>query len=47
MHHRLKWFQHERATYGDRRFAFAPATYTFYRVYAKGIGSSSPARWSA
>ena len=38
MHHRLKWFQHERASYGDRRFSFQPVTAAFYRTYAKGVG---------
>ena len=33
MHHRLKAWQHARATYGDRNFAFLPATAGFYRVY--------------
>ena len=37
MHHRLKAFQHGYATYGDRRFAFAPALRGFYAVYAKGL----------
>jgi uncharacterized membrane protein YjgN (DUF898 family) len=38
MHQRLKAFQHDRATYGDRTFAFAPATAAFYKTYAKGLG---------
>lgn len=38
MHHRLKAFQHARATYGDRGFAFVPAPAAFYKTYAKGLG---------
>jgi len=38
MHHRLKWFQHARATYGDRSFAFEIATSAFYKTYVKAIG---------
>jgi len=33
MHHRLKAWQHARATYGDRSFAFLQATTGFYRTY--------------
>jgi uncharacterized membrane protein YjgN (DUF898 family) len=33
MHHRLKAWQHDRARYGERRFAFLPATGRFYAVY--------------
>ena len=37
MHHRLKAFQHDYATYGDRRFEFRPALGAFYWVYIKGL----------
>ncbi|MFO1323661.1 MAG: YjgN family protein [Burkholderiales bacterium] len=37
MHQRLKAFQHRYATYGERRFDFAPALVEFYWVYAKGL----------
>jgi uncharacterized membrane protein YjgN (DUF898 family) len=33
MHHRLKGWQHTRARYGDRAFAFAPAIGAFYGFY--------------
>jgi len=33
IHHRLKAFQHGHATYGDRRFDFAPALGAFYAIY--------------
>ncbi len=35
MHHRLKAYQHRRACYGARAFAFLPATPSFYAVYFK------------
>jgi uncharacterized membrane protein YjgN (DUF898 family) len=35
MHHRLKAYQHSRACYGARTFAFLPATPAFYAVYFK------------
>ncbi len=38
MHHRLKWFQHARATYGNSSFAFEPATSAFYKTYFKAMG---------
>jgi uncharacterized membrane protein YjgN (DUF898 family) len=38
MHHRLKSFQHNYATYGERRFSFEPALKRFYGVYARGLG---------
>jgi len=37
MHHRLKAYQHGRATYGDQRFVFWRVTRKFYGVYAKGL----------
>jgi uncharacterized membrane protein YjgN (DUF898 family) len=37
MHHRLKAYQHRRAYYGDRAFAFQPARLRFYAVYVKGV----------
>ena len=37
MHHRLKGYQHQRATYGDRAFAFSPVTSKFYSAYVKGM----------
>jgi len=37
MHHRLKAYQHGRATYGDRHFAFGRVTRHFYGVYVKGL----------
>ena len=37
MHHRLKAFQHDYATYGERRFTFRPALVEFYWVYVKGL----------
>src|SRR5205823_5137168 len=36
MHHRLKAYQHGRAVYGDRSFAFLGARREFYGVYLKG-----------
>ncbi|HEX4883742.1 MAG TPA: YjgN family protein [Casimicrobiaceae bacterium] len=33
MHHRLKAYQHRRARYGGRAFAFEPATRRFYATY--------------
>ncbi|HEY8153887.1 MAG TPA: YjgN family protein [Myxococcota bacterium] len=36
MHHRLKRYQHARASYGDRAFSFAPMLLRFYWVYLKG-----------
>jgi uncharacterized membrane protein YjgN (DUF898 family) len=38
MHHRLKAYQHDRATYGNRHFAFDAPVGRFYGVYAKGFG---------
>jgi len=38
MHHRLKAYQHGRAVYGDRSFAFLGARRKFYGVYLKGAG---------
>jgi uncharacterized membrane protein YjgN (DUF898 family) len=38
MHHRLKAYQHGRAMYGDRSFAFLGARRKFYGVYLKGVG---------
>jgi uncharacterized membrane protein YjgN (DUF898 family) len=35
MHHRMKAYQHRRARYGARTFAFLPATRSFYAVYFK------------
>jgi uncharacterized membrane protein YjgN (DUF898 family) len=37
MHHRLKGYQHSRASYGDVAFAFEPATKSFYRIYIGAI----------
>ncbi len=36
MHHRLKGFQHARATYGERQASWEPALRSFYGVYLKG-----------
>lgn len=35
MHHRLKAYQHGSASFGDRGFAFLPATPGFYAIYFK------------
>jgi uncharacterized membrane protein YjgN (DUF898 family) len=38
MHHRLKAYQHGRAMFGARPFAFLGARRKFYGVYLKGVG---------
>lgn len=38
MHHRVKAYQHGRATYGDQDFTFLPISGRFYGIYAKALG---------
>jgi uncharacterized membrane protein YjgN (DUF898 family) len=38
MHHTMKRFQRDHATYGDSRFGFTTALGRFYWVYVKGLG---------
>jgi uncharacterized membrane protein YjgN (DUF898 family) len=38
MHHRIKRYQRDKASFGDSHFEFTPALGRFYWIYAKGVG---------